>query len=139
MKQFAGTLVIKNGQVLLVQESHTSAKGLWSLPIGSVDAGESLIEATIRETKEETSYDVKVPRRQTISMSGKELKTLRQFHAEQVTLTIFMAEIVSGNLSAGEDLLDAKWHRLDKLDVLQLRGNWVKDFAHNKFYLKKHH
>lgn len=133
MKQFAGTLVIKDGQVLLVQESHTSAKGLWSLPIGSVDDGESLTEAAIRETKEETGYDVKPSKGRTLYMTGEQLKSSRRFHQEQITLTIFVAEIFSGDLMPGEDLLDAKWFERQELDNLQLRGKWVKDFANNKF------
>lgn len=34
--------------------------GTWSLPGGAVEAGETLQEATIREVKEETGYDIKV-------------------------------------------------------------------------------
>ncbi|USK71202.1 NUDIX hydrolase [Peribacillus asahii] len=32
----------------------------WSLPGGAVEAGETLREATVREVKEETGYDIKV-------------------------------------------------------------------------------
>ena len=127
--QFAGTLVIKNGQVLLVQESHTSAYGEWSLPIGSVEANETLAEGAKRETKEETGYDVTVGKEHTLFMTGEELKSARRFHKEKVQLTIFEANIVSGELSHGEDILDAKWHPIEELDHLELRGNWVKDLA----------
>lgn len=34
--------------------------GTWSLPGGAVEAGETLREATVREVKEETGYDIKV-------------------------------------------------------------------------------
>jgi 8-oxo-dGTP diphosphatase len=34
--------------------------GTWSLPGGAVEAGETLKEATIREVKEETGYDITV-------------------------------------------------------------------------------
>ncbi|MFJ7737679.1 NUDIX hydrolase [Lysinibacillus sp. NPDC097287] len=34
--------------------------GTWSLPGGSVEVGETLREATVREVKEETGYDIKV-------------------------------------------------------------------------------
>jgi hypothetical protein len=66
-------------------------------------------------------------------MTGEELKSARRFHQEQVTLTIFEAEIISGNLLPGEDLLDAKWYPLEELNHLELRGNWVNDYVNNKF------
>lgn len=34
--------------------------GTWSLPGGAVEAGETLQEATVREVKEETGYDITV-------------------------------------------------------------------------------
>ncbi|PAQ15711.1 phosphohydrolase [Bacillaceae bacterium SAOS 7] len=34
--------------------------GTWSLPGGAVEVGETLREATVREVKEETGYDIKV-------------------------------------------------------------------------------
>ncbi|MFD1030208.1 NUDIX hydrolase [Metaplanococcus flavidus] len=34
--------------------------GTWSLPGGAVEVGETLQEATVREVKEETGYDIKV-------------------------------------------------------------------------------
>ena len=129
MMQFAGTLVIKEGQVLLVQESHTSAYREWSLPLGSVETNETLAEGAIRETKEETGYGVVVSKEHTLLMTGEELKSARRFHKEKVQLTIFEADVVSGELSPGEDILNAKWHLIEDLDQLKLRGNWVKDLA----------
>jgi ADP-ribose pyrophosphatase YjhB (NUDIX family) len=51
MSNFSGTLIIKDGKILLVQESHKEARGLWSFPLGHVDNGESQSEAAVRETK----------------------------------------------------------------------------------------
>ncbi len=132
MMQFAGTLVNKNSQVLLVQESHTAANGLWSLPIGSLEKNETLAEGASRETKEETGYIVSLGKKYTLTMTGKELKCLSEFHNKQVTLTIFKAKITSGNLIPGDDLLDAKWFPVEKLNNLKLRGEWVKNFANDK-------
>jgi 8-oxo-dGTP diphosphatase len=43
-------------QILMVLNKN----GTWSLPGGAVEAGETLKEATIREVKEETGYDITV-------------------------------------------------------------------------------
>ncbi len=45
------------GDVLLI---HKTDNGLWALPGGGVDVGESVAHAAVRETKEETGVDVEV-------------------------------------------------------------------------------
>ncbi len=40
-----------------VQEGQGLAKGLWNLPAGHVDPGETLIEAACKEALEETGYN----------------------------------------------------------------------------------
>lgn len=47
--------VLKDGKLLMVKER---ADGLWSLPGGWIDVNESPAESVIRETKEETGFDV---------------------------------------------------------------------------------
>ena len=47
--------ILKDKKLLLVKER---ADGLWTLPGGWVDVNESPSEAVIRETKEETGYEV---------------------------------------------------------------------------------
>jgi 8-oxo-dGTP pyrophosphatase MutT (NUDIX family) len=45
------------GEVLLI---HKTDNGLWALPGGGIDLGESAPDAAVRETKEETGFDVEV-------------------------------------------------------------------------------
>jgi len=49
--------VIKNGKILLTQREDFET---WILPGGGVDEGESVAQAAIRETKEETGLDVEL-------------------------------------------------------------------------------
>ena len=46
-----------NGRILLERRSDN---GMWGLPGGGIDAGESITEAAIREVKEETGLDVRI-------------------------------------------------------------------------------
>jgi len=51
--------VIYNGRILLTKRDDFH---IWCLPSGGVEDGESLAEAAIRETKEETGIDVELTR-----------------------------------------------------------------------------
>ena len=53
-----GAVVVHDGQLLLVRRGQEPGKGLWSVPGGRVEAGESLAEACVREVREETGLDV---------------------------------------------------------------------------------
>lgn len=46
------------GRLLLVQRARPPSKGLWSLPGGRVEPGESLSTALVREIREETGLEV---------------------------------------------------------------------------------
>ncbi|TMU84532.1 NUDIX hydrolase [Bacillus sp. BHET2] len=50
----AGLVIDKNGKWLVVKKKYSGLKGMWSLPAGFVNAGESVDEAVIREVREET-------------------------------------------------------------------------------------
>ena len=47
------------GRLLLIQRGHEPSLGLWSLPGGRVEAGESLEQAVEREVREETGLRVR--------------------------------------------------------------------------------
>ncbi|MGZ5415786.1 MAG: NUDIX domain-containing protein [Nocardioides sp.] len=55
-----GAVVVDGGRLLLVLRGREPAAGLWSIPGGKVEPGESLEEATRREVLEETALDVVV-------------------------------------------------------------------------------
>jgi ADP-ribose pyrophosphatase YjhB (NUDIX family) len=53
-------LVERDGSYLLVREGKPSALGRFNLPAGKPEIGETLIEAAVREAKEESGLDVTV-------------------------------------------------------------------------------
>lgn len=46
------------GRLLLIRRGHAPSAGMWSVPGGRVEAGESEAEAVVRETAEETGLAV---------------------------------------------------------------------------------
>ena len=55
-----GGVVLCGDEVLVVQRGAEPSKGLWSIPGGAVEVGESLAEACAREVAEETGLQVRV-------------------------------------------------------------------------------
>ncbi|MGH9297754.1 MAG: NUDIX domain-containing protein [Acidimicrobiales bacterium] len=55
-----GAIVVSAGQLLMVQRLRPPGEGLWSLPGGRVEPGESLEAAVEREVAEETGIAVEV-------------------------------------------------------------------------------
>lgn len=56
----AAVLVEKDGKFLLAERNKENYKGYWVVPGGGVRFGETIIDAAIREIKEETNLDVDI-------------------------------------------------------------------------------
>ncbi|MDH4214407.1 MAG: NUDIX domain-containing protein [Candidatus Thorarchaeota archaeon] len=55
-----GAIVVGTQGILLARRDKAPGKGLWSIPGGGVELGESQIESVIREVKEETGVECEV-------------------------------------------------------------------------------
>ncbi len=118
----AGCVVKQEGKYLLVQEKQQKVYGLWNLPAGYVDKGETVEQAAVREVKEESGYDV-------------ELDGLIGLYHEETTRPLkyaYHARITGGKLKAQEsEILDVKWLSYEEITALfeakKLRADWVFD------------
>jgi 8-oxo-dGTP diphosphatase len=101
------------GRVLLVERSRDPQRGRWSVPGGRVEPGESLEEAAVRETLEETGLRVVVAR---------ELWTVRvpAGGGREYEVHGFAASVVGGLLAAGDDAAAVRWVAADELRELPL-------------------
>ncbi|AOT09305.1 bifunctional nicotinamide-nucleotide adenylyltransferase/Nudix hydroxylase [Pseudoalteromonas luteoviolacea] len=54
-------VVVQSGHVLLIERKARPGKGLWALPGGFVDGSEKLVDACLRELREETKLKVPAP------------------------------------------------------------------------------
>jgi 8-oxo-dGTP diphosphatase len=58
----AGGVCFRNDDVLLVKIEYGANSGMWMIPGGFVEIGESIEEATIREVREETGLETEIVR-----------------------------------------------------------------------------
>lgn len=102
------------GRLLLVQRANDPGRGQWSLPGGRVEAGESDASAVARELHEETGLLVRAG-----SLVGSVSRP-----APQGVFMIFdyAAEVVGGELSAGDDASAVAWVDLVTFTDLDRRG-----------------
>lgn len=116
----AGCVVWKDDKVLLVQEKQSHVYGLWNLPAGHVDKGETFEAAAIRETEEETGFTVKINAKLPIEHPD----------INRPVLHAYTATIISGVLRPAKDeLLDVQWFTFDEIQKMhqerKLRNDWV--------------
>jgi len=97
-------LVLKNdeGCYLLVQEQREPVHGLWNLPGGHVDEGETIQEAAIRETREETGLETELIDNEPVTVTHI-TNVNHEYYA-------FLGRVTGGSLEIdSEELLDAQW------------------------------
>ena len=61
-KIVAGSVVVKDGKILLCKRAIEPRKGYWTLPAGFMELGESVEEGAMREAQEEALADIKIDR-----------------------------------------------------------------------------
>jgi 8-oxo-dGTP diphosphatase len=102
-------VVLRDGEFLVVRRARPPMQGLFTLPGGCVEAGESLVEAACREVREETGLTIEAGAlagyREVIARDDAG-RVQRHF----VILT-FAARWVAGEPRLNEELLEARWIR----------------------------
>ena len=101
--------IFRDGRVLIVRRARPPAHGLYTLPGGGVELGETLEQAVIREVREETALDI----------APVELVGFRQAIARDAAGRVerhfvilpFAARFIGGEISLNEELAEAHWLR----------------------------
>ena len=91
MVQVAAALIKRDGKFLICQRPAHKTRGLlWEFVGGKLEKGESKEQALIRECKEELDVTVKP--------SGVFMELVHEYPDMTVELTVFNAEIISGEI-----------------------------------------
>ena len=96
-KVVAGTIFTLNGGVVLLRRGVEPAMGKWVFPGGYVDRGESVQEAAVRETLEES--------RLRVELDG--LIDVYSYSKSPNVIIVYRAHIMGGELAAGDESIEA--------------------------------
>ncbi len=97
----AATIVLNNqGEILLIKEPRRG----WEMPGGQVEEGESLKDAAIRETKEESGIDIEI-----IKFCG-----IFQNVDRSICTMLFLGKAIGGELTTSAESLDVGFFPMQK-------------------------
>ena len=99
--------IFRAERVLIVRRARPPAQGLYTLPGGVVELGESLIEAVVREVREETGLAI-----EPVALAGYREALARDAAGRierHFVILPFAARWLSGELALNEELAEARW------------------------------
>ena len=104
------------GKILLIKRKIEPRKGEWALPSGFMEIEETPTQAALRELAEETGLKGKYKKLIGVYSNKSEI------HGYLVTI-IYEAEIVKGNLCAGDDAEEAVFFTVDQIPPLAFQSH----------------
>jgi ADP-ribose pyrophosphatase len=118
-----GAIVIKDDKVLLIKRGIPPSKGLWAIPGGHIELGETLQETAEREILEETGIVIKARKPiYTFDLIERDDAGRIRFHYIVVDLE---GEYVSGEPQGSDDALEARWFTWEEIKQLPVSQNTI--------------
>ncbi len=99
--------ILRDGKVLLVRRARPPARGVFSLPGGVVEVGETLGEAVMREVREETSLEI-----EPVALAGYRVVISRDTDGRverHFVILPFAARWLGGEPVLNDELSEALW------------------------------
>ena len=117
-------IAIKDRKILLARRAAPPGQGLWSIPGGVVELGETLKDALKREFKEETGLDCEV--KELFDVFEVIIKDDQGKIVYHYVILDYFVDVIGGVLSPSSDALDAKWVSSDEALSLPLTSSTHK-------------
>ncbi|MFB3889429.1 MAG: NUDIX hydrolase [Candidatus Bathyarchaeia archaeon] len=125
-----GAIILKQGKILLEKRGNEPAKGQWTIPGGVVEVGESLEDAVLRETLEETGLTGEKPER---------IDVVDQVHRDSMgrieyhyVIVDYIVRVKPSEPKAASDAEALRWVPLDEVEGYNLTPSFRRFFIKNK-------
>ncbi|WP_038841256.1 NUDIX hydrolase [Salinispora arenicola] len=117
----------EHGRVLLIQRTDN---GLWSLPGGGQEIGESVAGTAVRETREETGIRVEVTGIVGVYSDPGHVVAYSDGEIRQQFSLCFRAVPVSGTPTPSDESRDVRWVARDELAVYDVHPSTLLRITH---------
>ncbi len=110
------------GRLLVILRGHDPGRGLWSIPGGRIESGETPEQAVVREVREETGLDVSCgPLLGTAELPGLDgvIVDIRDYRA-------FLLPGSASVATAGDDAADVRWVSDAEASAMDERGELTR-------------
>ncbi len=107
-----GVVCLRGDEVLLIRRGTPPRLGEWSLPGGRIEPGERAVDAALRELREETGVTAEITGLLDV-VDGIFPESARHY-----VLIDYAARWLSGEPTAGDDALEARFVRPDEVEAL---------------------
>jgi 8-oxo-dGTP diphosphatase len=109
----------EQGRLLMIQRGHDPGAGLWSVPGGRIEPGETDAQALVRELLEETNLQVSV---------GRLVGSVQRQGPGGVVIDIrdYAATVTGGTLRPGDDAADARWVEAAELAHMEVTEGLIE-------------
>ena len=125
-----GAIIFRQCKLLLEKRANEPAKGQWTIPGGVVEVGESLEDAVLRETEEETGLKGEKP---TL------IDVVDQVHLDKAgkieyhyVIIDYVVTVKRGEPKAASDAEALQWVLLDEVETYDLTPSFRRFFVKNK-------
>ncbi|MFJ4683918.1 NUDIX hydrolase [Streptomyces sp. NPDC091377] len=114
----ASTIVVDaDGRVLLQRRTDN---GMWALPGGAMKIGESLPDCAIRETREETGFDVEIVGIVGTYTNPRHVFAYDDGEVRQEFSVCFLARPIGGRLTVSDESTEVDWFPPSEVDGLPM-------------------
>lgn len=122
--------VLKSGKILAAKRANPPSQGLWSVPGGATELGETIQETAHREIDEECGIKIEVG--QVFMVENLIVPDGRGSIRFHYVVTYILAHYVSGEARPDSDALEVRWVTPEEMNNLDMnpvvRRNMLKAF-----------